>query len=246
MGFSNAQAKQGVCSRIPFPREEAGAEDRDSQTASLVDNLQFDFYAYSIAPSSFSMLRSTNHDQNHHQAASKETTAVDLWTDAALLYKHPTSRSTQPLLVEELSSSWQLLGEPCINHISEVKKLPPAILTKKDTLYRPLMRLFRRYFRKDALSQREYDSIHEQPIQEQGLLFANALKVPHDLWCQPRTQYAILLLVDSHRIMRKKKLVPICQAMMGPHLADIKVPFFTAFNEGNRHQRMSFFSDPLI
>ena len=128
----------------------------------------------------------------------------------------------------------------------EVQEPPVAVLNKKESVYRPLMRLFRRYFRKDALSQREYDSIHEHPLQEQGLLFADALGVPHALWAQPRTQHALLLLIDSHRIMRKKMLVPLCQATMGIHLPDIHVPFFTAFNECSLRHRKRFFSDPLV
>ena len=143
----------------------------------------------------------------------------------------------------------QLFGAqmpPPHRHIFPVHEQAVAVLNKKDSLYRPLMRQFRRYFRKDALSQGEYARIHAFPIAQQGPLFADALMVPDALRSQPRTPHAVLLLIDSHRIYIKKQLVPICQETMGPHVNDIWIPFFRVFNECNRRHRKIFFSDPLV
>jgi len=42
---------------------------------------------------------------------------------------------------------------------------------KKDTIWKPLIRLFRRYLKKNALSMIEYEQIHDRPLHEQGMLF---------------------------------------------------------------------------
>jgi hypothetical protein len=41
----------------------------------------------------------------------------------------------------------------------------PVVLNLKDAVYRPLMRLFRRYFRKDALRPDAYAGIHREPYE---------------------------------------------------------------------------------
>lgn len=120
-----------------------------------------------------------------------------------------------------------------------------AILSKKISVYRPLLRLFRRYFRKDALRPVEHARIHSKPLEEQGLLYAEALALPDQLR-NPRSQNALLLLIDSHRITVNKQIVPNCVQMMEAHIDDIWVPFFSVFNECNRRNMWLFFSDPLI
>ena len=52
---------------------------------------------------------------------------------------------------------------------------------KKDAMWKPLIRLFRRFLKKDVLSKATYEMIHSQPIYAQGELFANALGVPPEL-----------------------------------------------------------------
>ena len=49
----------------------------------------------------------------------------------------------------------------------------------------------------------------------------------------PKTPLALLMMVSSHRITRKKKLVPKARRLMGRHVGDIWVNFFEVFNENS-------------
>ena len=57
---------------------------------------------------------------------------------------------------------------------------------------------------------------------------------------------ALLMIVASHRITRKKRLVPAARAVMGKHAVKIWHNYFDVFNENSQAQRLAFFSDRLI
>ena len=52
---------------------------------------------------------------------------------------------------------------------------------KRDVLWKPLLRLFRRYLKRGALPSQQYARIREKPIRMQGQLFAEALGMSKDL-----------------------------------------------------------------
>ena len=104
--------------------------------------------------------------------------------------------------------------------ISTVSAAPPNYQTqfKKDVLWKPLLRLFRRYLKKNALSKEKYQTIRDKPIYNQGKLFAQALDIPSELAESERTHMAVLLMINSHKVVLKKQLIPACRAIMEPHM----------------------------
>ena len=117
---------------------------------------------------------------------------------------------------------------------------------KKDVLWKPLLRLFRRYLKNEALSSQTYKEIKAKPIVQQGELLTHALEVPEGLAEQTRTHLVILLLIYSHRVMVKKQLIPECQQIMRPFMNQLWPRFFEIFKDNNSNQRIGFFTEPLI
>ena len=52
---------------------------------------------------------------------------------------------------------------------------------RRDLIWRPLIRLFRRWLKKEALSIEAYERVRESEISTQGKLFCRALEIPHEL-----------------------------------------------------------------
>lgn len=115
-----------------------------------------------------------------------------------------------------------------------------------DLLWKPLIRMFRRYLKKDALPLDSYESIREESYTRQGYLFCRAFGLPDALCKRKQTQMAVLLMVSSHRIVWKKSLIPICAEMMKPYLPQIWPLYFKIFNETSHKQRVLFYAEPLI
>ena len=104
---------------------------------------------------------------------------------------------------------------------------------KKDLLWKPLVRRFRRYLKKEALPWETYQRIFSKPVIKWGPHFCKAFDVPEPLRSDPRTQNAILMLVASHRIIRRKHLIFECRLFMAPFIDDIWPNFFLVFNDSN-------------
>ena len=51
----------------------------------------------------------------------------------------------------------------------------------QNILWKPLLRQFRRYLKRDALSPEIYLQIRERELRQQGLLFCEALGMPQQL-----------------------------------------------------------------
>ena len=117
---------------------------------------------------------------------------------------------------------------------------------KKDLLWKPLVRRFRRYLKKEALPWETYQRIFSKPVIKWGPHFCKAFDVPDPLRSDPRTQNAILMLVASHRIIRRKHLIFECRLFMAPFIDDIWPNFFLVFNDSNQRYRLKFFSEPLV
>ena len=117
---------------------------------------------------------------------------------------------------------------------------------KKDAVWKPLLRQFRRYLKKEALSPGVYAVIRLRSLSSQGYLLAEALGLPEKMAIQPKTQHALLMMVNSHRITCKKQLVPAVRRLMGKDAEEIWLNYFEVFNENSEKQRHCFFSTPLI
>ena len=57
---------------------------------------------------------------------------------------------------------------------------------KKDAAWKPLIRNFRRYLKKDALSKADTQRVYNASLEQQGLLFCQAIGVPEHLTRQPK------------------------------------------------------------
>ena len=117
---------------------------------------------------------------------------------------------------------------------------------RRDLVWRPLIRLFRRWLKKDALSIETYEGIREECITRQGYMFCKALGLSEEISTQPRCQMAILLMVSSHRIIRRKRLNPLVQEMMEPFANELWPVYYKIFNETSNKQRVRFFNETLV
>jgi hypothetical protein len=106
--------------------------------------------------------------------------------------------------------------------------------------------MFRRFLKKNALKLNDYNRIRHKPLDRQGLAFARALKLPNSIALSVRNQLALLIMINSHRIMWRKRLVPGIREMMLPYEADLWPTFFRIFNETNCRFRLKFFQEPVI
>ena len=75
---------------------------------------------------------------------------------------------------------------------------------KKDALWKPLIRLFRRYLKKDALPQKVYNEVRLEPLAKQGYLFCQHLKIPEEFLTDEQTSIAMMLMINSHRITKNR------------------------------------------
>ena len=74
---------------------------------------------------------------------------------------------------------------------------PLAKKFKKESFWKPLVRLFRRYMKKGALEKSTLLKIRRRPLHEQGKLLVKKLKLPKELVEEKSTEMAVLLLVNS-------------------------------------------------
>ena len=117
---------------------------------------------------------------------------------------------------------------------------------RRDLIWRPLLRLFRRWIKKEALSIDAYEHIRDSEITSQGRSFCEALELPEEMISQVRIQLAVLLMISSHRIVLRKRIVPGIAEMIEPYHSDIWPTYFKIFNETNQKFRRRFFQEPLI
>ena len=62
---------------------------------------------------------------------------------------------------------------------------PDAVHFKKDAVWKPLIRQFRRYLKKSAISSEIYAKIRQKSMKNQGALLCKHLNVPVDLANDP-------------------------------------------------------------
>lgn len=77
-----------------------------------------------------------------------------------------------------------------------------------DLIWRSLVRLFRRWLKKEALSFEQYDALREKDFMFQGKLFCEAIGLTDEIANTMRNQMAVLFLISSHRIIWRKHVIP--------------------------------------
>lgn len=137
-------------------------------------------------------------------------------------------------------------------------KYRQAYKIKKDALWKPLLRQFRRYIKKQAPSSMEKQSLHKRyglqthkqdrdptKIQQLALQLYDAFDLPLSLRTL-HNAFAVLLLVQSHKMTRKRVLLPYFQIVMEGSYQSIVDVFLSVFHENSRALRVKFFSNKLI
>ena len=112
---------------------------------------------------------------------------------------------------------------------------------QKDAFWKARLRLFRRYFKKEALPEEAYKNIRKEPLRHQGKLLCKAIGIPKELAIKPETQFAMLMICNSHCITRKWNLTPEAKVLMGRHSKVILSSYFDIFQENSKSSRKAFF-----
>ena len=98
------------------------------------------------------------------------------------------------------------IGRPrkylCTNHV------------KKDAIWKPLFRKFRRFIKDYISSQVILRDIEELPFEQRGKIYAELLNLNHDLKKHQRNLNALILIIESQRVTKRRKLVSFYQDAM--------------------------------
>ena len=117
---------------------------------------------------------------------------------------------------------------------------------KRDVQWKPFLRLFRRFMKREALTQAQYAFIRTEPLPQQGRLLAEAFEMPRALASSKHVQYALTLLVYSHRVIYRNELSNECRSLMADMADQIFLHFFRIFQDNNSRKRTTFFREPVI
>ena len=136
---------------------------------------------------------------------------------------------------------------------SQMEEMMPSLKKRESSQYkcnlvwRPLIRMFRRYLKNGILPTKSYQLIRAKPLQAQGNLFLEALGLDKSQLPDLKLAESILvLIINSHRVTWRKTLTPEAKVLMGAYERKIWSPFFLIFNETTQRQRFAFFSEPTI
>ena len=111
----------------------------------------------------------------------------------------------------------------------------------KDSFWRPILRLFRRYFKFEALPVQTYKNIRLEPLSDQGGLLCREIGLPDELANLPNAPLALLMICNSHSIIRHQRLKPEAKTLMGRQAGVIVTSYYQVFNENNKRSRKAFF-----
>ena len=100
-------------------------------------------------------------------------------------------------------------------------------------MWKPLIRRFRRYLKHEALPRPTYETLRSKPMARQGAIICKAVGMPRELAEEPKAPLAMLMLVSSHCIIRRKQLGPEAKRVMGEHAAAIWRDYYEIFNENS-------------
>ena len=145
---------------------------------------------------------------------------------------------------------------------------------KKDALWKPLLRHFRRFVRRQSILGNDKATLIEEQnvakldsksvaadnenylrdvaqcrnpeaVREFASIVMRSLGIPEELQSE-RHALALLLLVHSQKLTKKQELVPVMQEVMGTRCLLISQIFFQVFNENSARTRQLFFQHALM
>lgn len=84
--------------------------------------------------------------------------------------------------------------------------MPACEKFKKDALWKPLMRMFRRFLKKYTLSKASLKQVKETKFTERARVIEQALNLPMELVAQENTKLACMIMLNSYRLVHNKKM----------------------------------------
>ena len=123
---------------------------------------------------------------------------------------------------------------------------PPTLQSvKKDELWKPILREFRRFLKEITASKKMMlPKLTPDNIEEVSSVYFDCLKLPEEFKTQDNLA-AILLLIENRAILKQKKISEPFQ-LKDNVFERLKATFFDIFNENSRRLRQAFFKDSLI
>ena len=112
-------------------------------------------------------------------------------------------------------------------------KLVDENYTKKDAFWKTVLRLFRRYLKSEANQQLATSKSVNIPVRDQSAALCDLFEIPATLRADPRTSMALLVMVNSHRITRRKQLVPEIREFLGLHIEEVLSNYCRVFVDNN-------------
>ena len=127
-------------------------------------------------------------------------------------------------------------------------KFPASQKFKKDAMWKPLIRMFRRFLKKRALPKAVLKVVKETKLVDRATVISQALDLPEELLGQSHTKLACLIMLNSHRLVHDRKMKTQCRRLF-PNFNqadEMWARYFSIFLDNNSLERVTFFSDPLI
>ena len=109
--------------------------------------------------------------------------------------------------------------------------------TKRDAFWKTVIRLFRRYLKNEAKQNLDSRQTRRLSVAEQGRAFCSMFEVPGQLMAESHTTMALLVMVNSHKITRRKELLPEIKTFLGRDENEIIQRYSRIFLDNNAQLR---------
>ena len=96
-----------------------------------------------------------------------------------------------------------------LSHQQTVSLTPPPkmILIKKDSMWKPIFRRFRKYIKEIVSRQIDTIMIEDQTASQRGKIYGKILRVPDNLLNQIQHRFSLVLMIESRRMTQKRNLL---------------------------------------
>lgn len=144
----------------------------------------------------------------------------------------------------QLNSYTTLTGSECAP--SMFSQRTQTLVVKKDQLWKPLFRRFRKFLKEFINMQTEPKLFSEKSVKKRGAIYGQLLNISPDVLATEKHLFALVLLIESRRMTCKRDILPAYKTMLQPHLMSIRHTYFDIFNENTISSREQFFKDRLL
>ena len=119
-------------------------------------------------------------------------------------------------------------------------------LIKKDSIWKPLFRRFRKFIKEIVNRNIDTISIEDKSVPERGQIYSEILNIPSELVAHEKNLYSLVLIIESRRMTQKRNIMPIYRDSLQPYFDAIRYVFFDFFYENSKTSRKRFFENHLI